>query len=197
MGSIPGLGRSPGEGKGYPLQYSGLENSMDCIVMGWQRVGHHWATFTFRVCLNQFIWWRSESNMWSFNPDKETYQKCLVIHSRSLNLSWSPSEIQTRLQVFVFISKWQDFHEEALRSLPNSDTSWSWFNFIFVLIVFCVFFFLFLSLFFLLFASLDIKAKNYCPREYVTMHTHTQSLKMPRLYGERQGQERHTHNLIS
>ena len=33
-GSIPGLGRSPGEGKGYPLQYSGLENSMDGIVHG-------------------------------------------------------------------------------------------------------------------------------------------------------------------
>ena len=32
LGSIPGLGRSPEEGKGYPLQYSGLENSMDCIV---------------------------------------------------------------------------------------------------------------------------------------------------------------------
>ena len=31
QGSIPGLGRSPGEGKGYPLQYSGLQNSMDCI----------------------------------------------------------------------------------------------------------------------------------------------------------------------
>ena len=30
--SIPGLGRSPGEGKRYPLRYSGLENSMDCIV---------------------------------------------------------------------------------------------------------------------------------------------------------------------
>ena len=30
----PGLGRSPGEGKGYTLQYSGLENSMDCIVHG-------------------------------------------------------------------------------------------------------------------------------------------------------------------
>ena len=29
LGSIPGLGRSPGEGKGYPLQYSGLENSTD------------------------------------------------------------------------------------------------------------------------------------------------------------------------
>ena len=34
MGVIPGLGRSTGEGKGYPLQYSGLENSMDCIVHG-------------------------------------------------------------------------------------------------------------------------------------------------------------------
>ena len=33
-GSIPGFGRSPGEGNGYPLQYSGLENSMDCIVHG-------------------------------------------------------------------------------------------------------------------------------------------------------------------
>ena len=34
LGLIPGLGWSPGEGKGYPLQYSGLENSMDCIVHG-------------------------------------------------------------------------------------------------------------------------------------------------------------------
>ena len=32
LGSIPGLGRSPGEGKGYPFQYVGLENSRDCIV---------------------------------------------------------------------------------------------------------------------------------------------------------------------
>ena len=29
---IPGFGRSPGEGKGYPHQYSGLENSKDCVV---------------------------------------------------------------------------------------------------------------------------------------------------------------------
>ena len=32
LGSIPRLGRSPGEGNGYPLQYSGLENSIDCTV---------------------------------------------------------------------------------------------------------------------------------------------------------------------
>ena len=34
MGSVSGLGRFPGEGKIYPLQYSGLENSMDCIIQG-------------------------------------------------------------------------------------------------------------------------------------------------------------------
>ena len=41
---IPGLGRSSGEGKGYPLQYSDLENSMDCIVHGvaksWTRLNN-------------------------------------------------------------------------------------------------------------------------------------------------------------
>ena len=44
LGLIPGLGRS-GEGKGSPLQYSGLENSMDCVVMASQRVGSDCATF--------------------------------------------------------------------------------------------------------------------------------------------------------
>ena len=34
LGSVPGLGRSPGEGKGYPRQYCGLENSMDCTFHG-------------------------------------------------------------------------------------------------------------------------------------------------------------------
>ena len=41
LGSIPGLGRSPGEGKGYPLQYSDLENSMEYIVHG---VAKSWDT---------------------------------------------------------------------------------------------------------------------------------------------------------
>ena len=34
LGSIPGFLKSPGEGKGYPLQYLGLENSVECIVHG-------------------------------------------------------------------------------------------------------------------------------------------------------------------
>ena len=34
LGLIPGLGKTPGKGNSYPLQYSGLENSMDCVVHG-------------------------------------------------------------------------------------------------------------------------------------------------------------------
>ena len=45
LGLIPGLGRSPGEGNGYPLQYSGLENSMDCIIP-W---GHKQSDMTERL----------------------------------------------------------------------------------------------------------------------------------------------------
>ena len=41
LGYIPVLGRSPGEGKGYPFQYPVLENSMDYIVHGLQRIGHN------------------------------------------------------------------------------------------------------------------------------------------------------------
>ena len=41
LGSIPGLGRSPGEGNGYPLQYSGLENSMDRGA--WRTIVHEAA----------------------------------------------------------------------------------------------------------------------------------------------------------
>ena len=40
LGSVPGLGSSSGEGKVYPLQYSGLENSMTVQSLGLQTVGH-------------------------------------------------------------------------------------------------------------------------------------------------------------
>ena len=45
--SIPGLGRFPGEGKGYPLQYSGLENSMDSIVHGVKKSQTRLSDFHF------------------------------------------------------------------------------------------------------------------------------------------------------
>ena len=48
LSSIPGLGRSPGEEKEYPLQYSGLENSMNCIVQGVARSWTWLSNFHFR-----------------------------------------------------------------------------------------------------------------------------------------------------
>ena len=48
-GLIPGLGRSPGEGKGYPLQYSGLENSMGCIVHGVTKSRTRLSDFHFMI----------------------------------------------------------------------------------------------------------------------------------------------------
>ena len=58
LGLIPGLGRSPGEGKGDPLQYSGLQNFMDSIVHGiaksWTRLSdfHYKKVFIIRIMYN-------------------------------------------------------------------------------------------------------------------------------------------------
>ena len=49
LGSIPVLGWSPGKGKGYPLQYSGLENSMDCTVHGVSRSRTRLSDFYYFV----------------------------------------------------------------------------------------------------------------------------------------------------
>ena len=55
LGLIPVLGRSPGEGSGYPLQYCGLENSRDSTVHGVAKSVHHWATFTFTLCMAELL----------------------------------------------------------------------------------------------------------------------------------------------
>ena len=56
LGSIPGLGRSPGEGKGNPLQYFGLENSMDWIVHGVAKSRTRLSDFfSFFLC---FLHWQ-------------------------------------------------------------------------------------------------------------------------------------------
>ena len=52
-GSLPGLGRSPGEGRGYPLPYSGLENPMDCIVHGISKSQTRLSDFHFTWQIHQ------------------------------------------------------------------------------------------------------------------------------------------------
>ena len=63
LGLIPGLGRSPGEGKYYPLQYSGLENPMDCIVHGVTKSWTWLSDFHFHQDHLQGFWIDS---WWSF-----------------------------------------------------------------------------------------------------------------------------------
>ena len=70
LGLIPGLGRSLGEGKGYLLQYSGLENSMDCMYSPWGRkeldttgqLSLHFCEFIFALL--------ASSSISIFNPEK-------------------------------------------------------------------------------------------------------------------------------
>ena len=54
LGSIPGLGRLLGEGKGYPLQYSGLEKSIGCVVHGTTKSQTGLSDFSPTIA---FTWW--------------------------------------------------------------------------------------------------------------------------------------------
>ena len=55
-GLIPGLGRFAAEGIGYSLQYSGLENSMDCIVHGVAKSRTRLSNFHFHI---NYKWYHS------------------------------------------------------------------------------------------------------------------------------------------
>ena len=60
LGSIPGLGRSSGEGESYPLQCSGLENSMDCVVRGVTNSQPKLSNFHFHFAVILKIEFRNE-----------------------------------------------------------------------------------------------------------------------------------------
>ena len=83
LGSIPGLGRAPGEGKGYPLQYSGLRNSMDYIVQGSQRVGHE----TEWLSLQKWKWQHTVYNADDFPVKSHDRRKINVRKAKSQLLS--------------------------------------------------------------------------------------------------------------
>ena len=62
LSSIPGLQRSPQEGKGYPLQYSGLENSIDCIVHGIAESQMCLSNFHFTFFKSFFFLWYTQTH---------------------------------------------------------------------------------------------------------------------------------------
>ena len=90
-GAIPGSGRSPGEGIGYPLQYSGLENSMDCIVYGVTKSRTR-ATLTF-IFTFTFIHTKNfdqtagtvKMNKWSLLESRWIISNCETLSCKSIH----------------------------------------------------------------------------------------------------------------
>ena len=111
-GSVPGLGISPGEGEGTPLQYSGLENCMDCIVHGVAKSQTQLSNFHF--FFSDFWRWITIKNYegseiidlvcYGFmdvnrrheNPGSET--KDIITHDTANSISW----VSTYLCCFHF-----------------------------------------------------------------------------------------------
>ena len=83
LGSIPGLGTSPGEGNSCPLQYSGLENSMDCIIHGVTKSRTRLSILHFHfqpLIMLLFIISKQIPNSEVSNPDI-TFSNLLFSHS--------------------------------------------------------------------------------------------------------------------
>ena len=146
LGSIPGLGRSPGEGKGYPLQYSGPENSMDYIVHGVAKsqtrteqlslsVSRRWLSGKESVCWcrrhgrNRFdpgvskTPWRRK---WNGNPPQDS---CLgnpmdrgglqSIGSQSVRHNWATSTVPCLLSHRLKVSCWKRQTKKTRYYYPN------------------------------------------------------------------------------
>ena len=80
---IPGLGRSPRERKGYPLQYSGLENSMDCVVCGVAKSRTRLSTTSLVVQMVKHLSTMRETWVRSLGWE-DPLEKEMAIHSSTL-----------------------------------------------------------------------------------------------------------------
>ena len=92
LGLIPGLGRSPGEGKGYPLQYSGLENSTDCIVHGVVKSQTRLSNFHFHFLISHPKRWCCESA--SLNIPANLENSAVATGLEKVSFHFNPKERQ-------------------------------------------------------------------------------------------------------
>ena len=73
LGSIPGLERFPGEGKGYPYLYSGLEYSTNCIAHGDAKSRTQMSDFHFMLNIMKWLQYHSEQFSWDFFSQKSYF----------------------------------------------------------------------------------------------------------------------------
>ena len=126
LGLIPGLGRSPGEGKGYLLQYSGLENSMDYTVHG---VAKSWTwLFTNKgpslvkamvypiVMYGYESWTIEKAECWIIDAFK---MWCWIRRLKSLGLQGDPTINPKGNQSWIFIGRTDDEAETPILWPPD------------------------------------------------------------------------------
>ena len=99
LSSIPGLGKSPGEGKGYPLQYSGLENSMECIVHGIIKSWTWLSDFHFYIYIYIYIWMRALNRK---------VESSFMVGKMSLRLNFLNIEIRVPVSCNYVKMGWDD-----------------------------------------------------------------------------------------
>ena len=108
-GLIPGSGRSPGECKGSPHQYSCLENSMEIWVcrlqsMGLQRVRHNWATNSFTFLFRSM-----------------TYFKLIIVYGVKYKSSFILLNVDIQLSLHYLLKSLLMPHRTVLTTLSNTD----------------------------------------------------------------------------
>ena len=113
-GSIPGLGRYPGEGLGYPLQYSDLENSMDYTVHG---VENSWTQLSnFHFFYYVLLIFRVHVNVW-----QKTTKLCKAIILQLKKINLKNSSVQSLSCVQVFAIPWTAAGQASM-SITSSQT---------------------------------------------------------------------------
>ena len=139
LGSISMLERSPGEGKGYPLQYSGLENSMDCVVHGvtqsWTQLSdfHFYFPSSVTNSLMQKIPCLGNAQLIISNQllySKRRKEGCHCTSLKTSNLTFSVSFIfflplEGNVNIFFFFLSPEEIF---LKKRPCPDTAGAYFS---------------------------------------------------------------------
>ena len=110
-GSIPGSGRSSGEGNGNPLQYSHLENSLDrgawqATVHGFARVGHSLATKPPPLCASSWGFWRK-------------LKKAFTL--LELNSAWRDRQVTSEHVICWLMAN-------PMKTIKQDEEDWTWEN---------------------------------------------------------------------